>query len=65
MRPVGETCATCLHFMPRYHPTPGVELPDSCHRAPPVLLASPGIAFRFVWPEVRPDEWCGQFSKTP
>lgn len=47
-------CSTCIFFVPSGSPHVG-----SCHRFPPVTWITE-CAAEWAWPEVEPDEWCGE-----
>lgn len=50
-------CETCKFFAP---PEPGGQ-PGTCHRHPPQV---PGDGNWGEWPEVRSDDWCGDYKES-
>lgn len=47
-----RTCANCIYYYPES---------ETCHAHPPALGAKAQGKYDFVWPEVEPTDWCGQW----
>lgn len=54
----GVSCKECI-----FHD----DDPSICRRRAPIGKMAPmqGVTVAYVWPDVRPDEWCGDFRGIP
>lgn len=59
MPPKGQTCSTCLYFLPQVPPL-FWEHAGECRRHAPRPLGPPVQC----WPLVRPEDWCGEWQKS-
>ncbi|OZI17941.1 hypothetical protein CAL19_12735 [Bordetella genomosp. 7] len=52
--PIERSCKDCRHFNE-------TATWDECRRYPPVAIMDEGDVV-FVFPAIKPDEWCGEWS---
>jgi hypothetical protein len=51
-----DQCDTCTYYRMRSH---GEKQVGECR------CRSPGPGFMAQWPQVKPDDWCGEFAALP